>query len=265
MPLAGIIPARGRSTEVLNLLPLKSPLKPMPMLVFGVLLLLAAPSNAVPFSTNDRSSLLTEGSTSAETSLADILIAEGNYTGGFAAEDQSIDALFSPVGETVTTELIVEIADGSRDNILGIYDQEGHELILFHGSADDGDSVALTFDSGAVTSIRNGRARTSTTAEFGTTFGFFIRNDEVGFTYYSQDILNPGERAHFAAFEDADALYFGFEDNDLGDRDYNDLVARVRGLTGGGAGPHMPEPNSALLFALGAGTLYHAARRRRAG
>jgi hypothetical protein len=240
------------------------PLKPMPLLLIGILLLLAEPSNAIPFSTNDRSSLLTEGSTSSEPSLADILSADGEYSGGFAQTDQSINALFTMVGE-VSTELIIEIAGASSDNALGVYDLEGHEFILFDGSAGGGDSVNLIFGSGSVSIGRNGRI--NSTSEFGDTFGFFLRNEALGFTYYSQDILDPDGDAHFLAFEDGDGIYFGFEDQDLGDRDYNDLVAKVHGLAGSTPpepppGASMPEPTSALLFALGGLALYPGVVRR---
>jgi hypothetical protein len=225
--------------------------------------LVGSSAHAIPFSVNDRSTLLTAGSTSTEPSLADILPGAG-YGGGFAASDQTTNALFSAFGSNPLAGLIIEHAGYRDGNELGIYNLAGETLTLFDGSDGGGDTTTMIFSGNDLT------VGGTTLTDFGTSFGFYMRNDDVGFSWFSQDILNPGERAHFLGFEEDGALYFGFEDLDLGDHDYNDLVAKVTGLSGasgGGGGefgnyptgpPYIPptsspvpEPSAALVFGAG--------------
>ena len=225
-----------------------------PALAAGFLLaLLASSAQAIPFTTNDRSQLLTESSSSAfswssEPSLARILRTETDYVGSgplgyYTQADQTPNALFSPVGDSAVTALVIEYAGYASDNQLGLYNLDGIEATLFGGPTVAGESLEILFvgDTLQIGSVEY--------ADFGTTFGLFIRNDVEDFAWYSQDILNPGERAHFLGFEQGDSLYFGFEDLDLGDRDYNDLVAKMTGIR---PGTPVPEPTAALVFGLGA-------------
>jgi hypothetical protein len=224
---------------------------------------LAASAQAIPLSLNVRDQLLTAGSTSDEASLEHILTTMTDYSGGFGQADQSINALFSPVNDAPVAGLVVEHAGYRDSNELGVYNLNGDTITLFKGSANLGDVITLQF-SGDQLSV-NG----DVVADFGTTFGFFLYNEREGFTWYSQDILNPGERAHFLAFEDEDTVYFGFEDLDLGDRDYNDMVAKVTGIRGAITPTPIPEvvastpePTAALAFAVGAALVATSARRR---
>jgi hypothetical protein len=215
--------------------------------------MLAASAQAIPFSLNVRDELLTAGSTSSEQSLQDILATLTDYSGGFGQADQSINALFSPEHDAVVVDLVIELAGYRDHNELGLYNLSGDTVTLFEGSADAGDVVGLQFI-GDQLSVGG-----SVVEHFGTTFGFYLANDDEGFIWYSQDILNPGSRAHFLAFEDDEAVYFGFEDLDLGDVDYNDLVAKVSGVGGAAS---TPEPSAALVFALGAIVVGASVRRR---
>jgi hypothetical protein len=216
--------------------------------------ILAASAQALPFSVNIRDQLLTAGSTSDEESLEHILTTMTSYSGAFGQADQSTDALFGPLNDASVAGLVIERAGYRDQNELGLYNLDGDMITLFEGSADAGDVITLQF-SGDQLSVGG-----AVMPDFGTTFGFYLANEEVGFTWYSQDILNPGQRAHFLAFEDENAVYFGFEDLDLGDRDYNDLVAKVTGIEGATAAT--PEPTAALVFAVGAALVDASARRR---
>lgn len=214
---------------------------------------LASSAQAIPFTTNDRSELLTQSSSSSfwwssEPSLARILRTETDYVGSgllgyYTQADQTPDALFSAAGDSHVTALVIEHAAYSNDNQLGLYNLEGLEIILFEGPAAAGSVVEILFVGDTL------KIGSTEYEDFGTTFGIFLRNDVRDFTWYSQDILNPGGRAHFLGFEQGDSLYFGFEDQDLGDRDYNDLVAKMTGIR---PGSPVPEPTAALVFGLGA-------------
>lgn len=215
--------------------------------------ILASSAYAIPFSVNVRDHLLASQGRSYEPSLEEILTEMTDYSGGFGQADQSVNALFSPLKGAPVAGLVIERA-GYRDvNELGIYNLDGVMATLFDGPAGAGSEVELIF-SGDQISVDG-----AILADFGTTFGFYISNQEAGFTWFSQDILNPGDRAHFLAFEEGNSLYFGFEDLDLGDRDYNDLVAKVTGIRG--AIP-TPEPAATLVFAAGALVVWVSTRRR---
>ena len=208
----------------------------------------ASTALATPFTTNDRSQLLTKYSTSSEESLSHVLRTKTDYVGsgffgGYTRSDQTTNALFMATGDTSVASLIVEHAGFRDDNQLGVYNLDGIEITLFGGSAAAGASIEILFIGDT---LKIGAAEY---ADFGTTFGLFLRNDVEDFTWYSQDVLNPGDRAHFLGFEQGDALYFGFEDLDLGDHDYNDFVGKLRGVK---PGSPVPEPTAALVFCLGA-------------
>ena len=210
---------------------------------------------AYPFTANDRSVLLTENSTSSEPSLESILLDSTSYGGGFGLADQSTNALFSPIGSSVITGLVIEYAGYAPNNKLGIYNLAETEVILFEGSDSSGATIEILFSGNDLT------VGGTTYTDFGTAFGFYLQNDSVGFTFFSQDALNPGGRAHFLAYEEGDSVFFGFEDLDLGDRDYNDFVASAKGISG--TAP-IPEPSSALVFSIGTLVVASSIRRSRA-
>jgi hypothetical protein len=220
--------------------------------------IIASSAQAIPFTTNDRSQRLASSSWSSEESLAQILRNETDYVGsGFSGyytqADQTSNALFSTTDGTYLTDLVIEHAGYSNDNQLGLYNLDGLEITLFEGSAGAGASVEILF---VGDTLKIGSAEY---AGFGTTFGLFLRNDVEDFIWYSQDILNPGGRAHFLGFEQGDSLYFGFEDLDLGDRDYNDLVGKMTEIK---SGSPVPEPTAALVFGLGALVVGVTTRRK---
>jgi hypothetical protein len=226
-----------------------------------LLTIIASSAQAIPFTLNDRSQLLTQPSWyswTSEQTLARILRTRTDYIGSgpfglFAQPDQTPNAIFSPVGDTNVSALVIEYAGYAGDNQLGLYNLDGLEVMLFDGSATAGESIEIEFVGDDLT------VGSTVYTDFGTNFGLFLRNDVEQFAWYSQDILNPGERAHFLGFEQGDSLYFGFEDQDLGDRDYNDLVGKITGVR---PGPPVPEPTAALVFGLGALAVGAATRRR---
>jgi len=223
--------------------------------------IIASTAQAIPFTTNDRSQLLGQPlwySGTSEPSLARILRTRTDYIGSsffglYTQPDQTPNALFSPVGDTNVTALVIEYAGYAGDNQLGLYNLDGLEIILFDGSAGAGALGEILF---VGDTLKIGSAEY---AGFGDTFGLFLRNDVEDFIWYSQDILNPGGDAHFLGFEQGDSLYFGFEDVDLGCGDYNDLVVK---MTWTKPGSPVPEPTAALVFGLGALVVGVTTRRR---
>jgi hypothetical protein len=223
--------------------------------------IIASTAQAIPFTTNDRSQLLAQPlwySGTSEPSLARILRTRTDYIGSgffglYTQPDQTPNALFSPVGDTNVSALVIEYAGYAGDNQLGLYNLEGLEVTLFDGPSVAGEVIELLFLGDDL------KIGSTVYTDFGTTFGLFIRNDLEQYAWYSQDILNPGERPHFLGFEQGDSLYFGFEDLDLGDGDYNDMVAKMTGIR---PGTPVPEPTAALVFGLGALVVGFATRRR---
>lgn len=148
-------------------------------------------------------------------------------------------------------ELLAESADLETGNSFGIFDPEnGNELTLFSGTDTKGTGVTVKFD------VSGGTAKNQTTGAsemIGTTFGFFIDNGN-GNKFYSDpdmnDSLDPaliydttgtsGEGLSGAN------LVVAFEDQQVGDRDYNDMVV---GLTDVVA--EVPEPGTLALFGIG--------------
>lgn len=69
-----------------------------------------------------------------------------------------------------------------------------------------------------------------------------------GGTWYSNDLLNSDLKDHFIAFTTPNAgeYILAFEDlNNLGDKDYNDLIIRVKQVA------PVPEPSTFLLVSAG--------------
>ncbi|MBW2401020.1 MAG: DUF4114 domain-containing protein [Deltaproteobacteria bacterium] len=94
----------------------------------------------------------------------------------------------------------------------------------------------------------------------GSEFGFYLKNDPKGFTWYSQTANNGDGYEHFAAFEENGELWAGFEDlRGGGDEDFNDLVFHMTSV----AGVPVPEPSGPLAFAAGLLLVSRATRRRR--
>jgi hypothetical protein len=226
--------------------------------------IIASSAHAIPFTTNDRSQRLAQSSwnpfwRSSEESLERVLRNSTDYVGSgssgyYTQADQTANALFTAADGTKVTALVIDEQAGySNDNQLGLYNLDGLEIILFDGSAGAGALGDILFVGDTL------KIGSTEYAGFGNTFGLFLRNDVEGFTWYSQDILNPGGGANFLGFEQGDSLYFGFEDLDLGCGDYNDLVVK---MTWSKPGSPVPEPTAALVFGLGALVVGVTTRRR---
>jgi hypothetical protein len=201
----------------------------------------------------------------SEQDLTDILTNDGYSLAGSFAElnaNQSSADTFSPLGSSAGVTLVIEDA-GYRDlNELGIYSVLDNSLtaMLFSGSDSAPDSTSLYFGASGLESV-NG---TAVAAGFGSEFGFYLKNDDKGFIWFSETGLNSDGYEHFVAFEGDGMLWGGFEDlKGGGDEDFNDLVFKMRGVVGSGA-PAMPEPTAALLFGAGLAVVARSNRRTRA-
>lgn len=155
------------------------------------------------------------------------------------------------VQDDTNAELLAESADLESGNSFGIFDPDtGNELTLFSGTDTKGTGVTVKFDvsGGTATNQSNGASEM-----IGTTFGFFINNGN-GNKFYSDPDMN--ESLDPALLYDTTGssgeglsganLVVALEDQQVGDRDYNDMVV---GLTDVVA--DVPEPGSLALFGIG--------------
>jgi hypothetical protein len=181
-----------------------------------------------------------------------------------------------------------EVAGFAPDNEFGIY-QYGNPLkkaALFSGSNDWGDSTTMNF-------LGDGSIYVSTTGlpgvpgddfvppdgnlytDFGNVFGFYLTNKN-GQTFYTDDALNPGEKAQALIYQGDDAttlelpgkqpgtfsdneFIIAFEDlarNGSTDSDFNDLVVMVESIE------PVPEPTTIAGLGLIAGSLAMTRRRK---
>lgn len=126
---------------------------------------------------------------------------------------------------------------------------------LFNGTDDAPSHATIVFGAGGLESV-NG---TAVSDGFGTDFGFYLKNAEKDFVWYSQIGLNVDGYEHFVAFEEDGVLWGGFEDlAGGGDMDFNDLVFRMEGV----ASAPVPEPSAALVFGMGLLVVSRAVRSR---
>ncbi|HWA28130.1 MAG TPA: DUF4114 domain-containing protein [Lacunisphaera sp.] len=140
------------------------------------------------------------------------------------ASDAYWSAVVSPAAY-----MLIEIAGYAGQNTFGIY-QKGtpsNKMEVFAGS--------VSGPSGPVSII---------VPSAWNSFGFYMSNPNVGFTWYSDDALNAGgSQDHFAFFQgaygaqvsgktfDGDDYIIAIEDLNLGDRDYNDMVVLVQNVS----------------------------------
>jgi hypothetical protein len=200
----------------------------------------------------------------SENDLTDILAATGySHAGSFAElnANQSSADTFSPLGGFSGVKLIIEDAGYRDSNELGIYSLFDNTLtaVLFDGTDSAPDWASLVFGATGLDSVNGSAVAT----DFGSEFGFYLKNEQEAFTWYSQTERNSDGYEHFVAFEENGKMWGGFEDlSGGGDEDFNDLVFKMRGVAGRGA-PAMPEPTAALLFGAGLVVVAHSNRRTR--
>jgi len=162
------------------------------------------------------------------------------------------------INDTATAFLLIEDAGYINTNILGIYGFTtsgstvtiGNTLEVFRGLDSVGLDVKLKFDLGAGTVIN---MHTGASADIGKIFGFYLSTEDNK-TYYSHIDLNEDKKDHALLFDTSaghSGLYgsdvvVAFEDlYDLGDQDYNDLVAGVTDVK------PVPEPGTMMLLGSG--------------
>lgn len=207
---------------------------------------------------------LGESGTSAELSLQGIIDSRGNslvnINGNPHQLAEGADSWWSATG-TMTASLVTEVAGYAPNNTFGIYNLANptQQTVLFEGSKTAGDSI--TFDSPY------------------DTFGFFLSNSVVGFTWYSNSTLNPGGGLdHMVSYQgrgeslaiggatgtanwDSNSYLLGWEDLNTGDNDYNDLVVLFSNVSPASV-PDTASTASLLAFAFVGFGIF--ARRRRA-
>lgn len=159
-----------------------------------------------------------------ETPLQSILDSNVSGTSINVNTDQVINDSYWTAGVNPAAYLVIEIAGYAGDNAFGIY-QNGdpaNKQQVFAGSA-------------------SGPSGPVTIAVPWSSFGFYLENTNVGFTWYSDPTLNGGGD-HFVTFEGATGAtlsgaafgvndyVLGIEDLNLGDQDYNDMVVLVQNV-----------------------------------
>lgn len=96
----------------------------------------------------------------------------------------------------------------------------------------------------------------------GTVLDLFLEAD--GLVFGIDPAGNPDGESHIAAYEAGEFLLLGFEDRtgELNDRDFNDVVIAVKGLTGTEDAADVPEPmGTAALLGMGMFGLVRLRRR----
>ncbi len=156
--------------------------------------------------------------------------------------------LGADAGNSLAT-LIIEEAGFQDNNAFGIYDLSSgriRKLELFEGSDDPVQSVQVNFLDGYawIDGMKN-----QTITRMSTTFGFYLQNKinpESG-TFFSDIALNRDGVDHSAILlSPMGGVIVGLEDlRGGGDRDYNDLIVHVAGVT------PIPAPGALLLAGLG--------------
>lgn len=142
--------------------------------------------------------------------------------------NQVVSDAYWTAGTSPAAYMLIEIAGYAGQNTFGIYQQgsPANKQEIFAGS--------VSGPSGPVSIV------VPTTWS---SFGFYMSNPNVGFTWYSDDSLNAGGALdHFAFFQgtagamlsgktfDANDYIIAIEDLNLGDKDYNDMVVLVQNV-----------------------------------
>lgn len=181
-----------------------------------------------------------------------------------------------------------EVAGFAPNNEFGIY-QYGNPLkkaTLFSGNNDWGDrtTVDFLFDGSISVSTKGlpldyiGPTVDGFYEDFGNVFGFYLTNKN-GQTFYTDDALNPGEKAQALIYQGDDAttlqlpgkapgtfsdneFIIAFEDlarNGSSDSDFNDLVVMFESIEPAS----VPEPTTIAGLGLIAGSLAMIRRRQK--
>jgi hypothetical protein len=181
---------------------------------------------------------LGEFSSSQPLGLQGIIDARGNtlVTIGSDADqlDNGLDTAWTSIGGS-SAAMVIEVAGYAPNNAFGIYNlaDPGQRSQIFAGAASGGASVS--FLSPYIT------------------FGFYLQNTSAGFVWYSDSSLNKdGQLDHMVAYQgkgqtlnlginpnnpvgsalwDSNSYLLGWEDLNLGDYDYNDMVVVVRNVS----------------------------------
>lgn len=154
--------------------------------------------------------------------------------------DDSQDSYWTKAGNT-SASLIIEIAGYKNNNSFGIFDaaNPNNRQQIFAGAANAGASASFT-------PLYN-------------VFGFYLQNTVNGnFTWFSDSSLNAGgQKDHMVAYGAGNSSYIlAWEDLNLGDWDYQDMVVRVSNVK------NVPDAGSTLVL-LGAGMSVFGFLRRR--
>lgn len=168
--------------------------------------------------------------------------------------------LGADAGNSLAT-LIIEEAGFQDNNAFGIYDLSNgqiRKLQLFGGSDDAVKTVQVNFLDGYawIDGMKN-----QTITALGTTFGFYLQNrvnPESGI-FYSDIALNGDHFDHSAILlSPLGGVIVGFEDlRNGGDRDYNDLIVHITGVT------PIPAPGALLLAGLGTALVLRRKQRHK--
>lgn len=201
------------------------------------------------------------GGNGSELSLQQVLNLRGNTlvsVGNDAHQvDDSNDSYWNSVGNS-SASIVIEIAGYANNNRFGIFNaaNPNERQQIFAGGSSSGATLAFTPN--------------------WTSFGFYLENtvNDGGFTWYSDSSLDPaGGRDHMVAYQgqgqtlnlggaagsqlwDSSSYILGWEDLNLGDWDYQDMVVLVRGV--------VPAPDAgASIILLGLGVVALGWSRRK--
>jgi hypothetical protein len=206
---------------------------------------------------------LGEWGSSSSLSLQGIIDARGNTLVDIASDahqlDDSRDSHWTSIGGS-SAGMVIEVAGYAPHNTFGLYSvaDPNQRLEVFGGGVTGGGTASVVSP--------------------WSTFGFYLENLNAGFTWYSDTALNAGgAKDHMVAYQgkgemlnlgsdpsnpggsvlwDGNSYVLGWEDLNLGDWDYNDMVVTVSNVR--------PVPDaSGTLALLGVALLAMTAIRRR--
>lgn len=206
---------------------------------------------------------LGEWSSSSSLSLQGIINARGNTLVDIASDahqlNDSRDSHWASIGGS-SAGMVIEVAGYAPHNTFGLYNvaDPSQRLEVFAGAVTGGGSASIVSP--------------------WSTFGFYMENLNAGFTWYSDTSLNAGgAKDHMVAYQGkgemlglgsdpnnpsgsvlwgSNSYLLGWEDLNLGDWDYNDMVVVVSNVR--------PVPDaSGTLALLGVALLAMTAIRRR--
>jgi hypothetical protein len=183
------------------------------------------------------------GGNGSEQSLQQVFNANGfsgiDVLSDAAQLDDSQDSFWTLSGAG-SASMIIEIAGYAGNNTFGIYNPFTNEKQQIFAGGDG---------AGATASI--------TTAW--SVFGFYLDNQTNGsFTWYSDSSLNAGgANDHMVAYGTGAGYVLAWEDLNLGDWDYQDMVVTVSGVT------TVPDGGATLVLLGGAIAAMGFTRRRK--